>query len=147
MLVKALSLGARDWFDLVVASIALGVGRLRIKTSNRARLLRSETRIESPRNGVDQRVERVRVAVARANGRLPWHTDCLVQALAARDWLRLLGIDTSLCIGVPKESRDQFEAHAWLMHGENVITGGDISAYVPILDLRTRIELDRSHKI
>ncbi len=143
---KALRLRPRDWLDLAAASVALGVARLRI-ASHRARVFRSEEGKSSPVMDVDQRIERVRVAIIRASGRLPWRTDCLVQALAARDWLHRLGVDTSLCIGIPEDSSGQFEAHAWLMHGKSVITGGDIRSYIPLLNSGTGIELNRSRKI
>ena len=145
-LTKALSLGPREWIDLAVASLALGVARLRI-AFNRARLFPLNAAISSGRKNRDEHVERVRVAIVRASSRLPWRSDCLVQALAARSWLHRLGVETSLCIGVPEEQRERFEAHAWLMHGKTVITGGDISAYIPLLDSGTGIKLNESSKI
>ena len=145
-LTRALGLGPREWIDLVVASLALGVARLRI-AFNRVRLIPVNAAVGSGGNDGDEHVKRVRVAIVRASGRLPWRTDCLVQALAARAWLHRLGVETSLSIGVPEERRGRFEAHAWLMHGESVITGGDISAYIPLLDSGAGIKLNESSKI
>jgi hypothetical protein len=88
----------------------------------------------------------VRVAIARTSHRLPWRADCLVQALAARHWLRRLGVETSLCIGVPVRANDRFEAHAWLMHGDEMVTGGDIKDHRPLLDPALRTELGRARK-
>jgi hypothetical protein len=88
----------------------------------------------------------VRLAIARASHRLPWRADCLVQAIAAQHWLRRLGVETSLRIGVPGKARDPFEAHAWLMHGDEVITGGDIRDYAPLLDPMSQIEASRPRK-
>jgi hypothetical protein len=134
VLARALGLRRRDWRDLAIATFELGLARVRIATSDRAVLLQPSTMAGTASSGADERVERVRLAVARASHRLPWRADCLVQALAARRWLRRLGVDTSLCIGVPDGKRGQFEAHAWLTHGDKVITGGDISSYIPILE-------------
>ena len=80
------------------------------------------------------RIERVRLSIARASCRVPWRADCLVQAVAARHWLRRLGVETTLHIGIPSEARGRFEAHAWLMHGDNVITGGEIRDYTPLMN-------------
>lgn len=143
---KAFGLSPRDWLDLAVASIELGVARVRIVTSDRAALVRPANTASPVTNEVDTRVERVGVAIARASHRLPWRADCLVQAIAARRWLRRLGVETSLCIGVPDGVQGPFEAHAWLMHGERVITGGNISSYIPMLNSTTRIDSDESRR-
>ena len=140
----ARKLGTRDWLDLGVAIVELGAARLHIATSGRAGLLQPSTTAAEGRSAADGRVERVRVAIARASHRVPWRADCLVQAVAARHWLERLGVATSLRVGVPAGRRDEFEAHAWLMHGDKVITGGDVSDYIPLLD-STAAERRRSH--
>lgn len=132
MLIRAIALSPRDWLDFAVASAELALARVRLPKSNHTGLLQSpalEARCPDPTNA---RVDRVRIAIARASSRLPWRTDCLVQALAAHHWLRRLGVETSLSIGVPRNAQGRFEAHAWLTHGDVVITGGDISRYVPL---------------
>ncbi len=43
------------------------------------------------------------------------------------------GIATRLTLGVPKDKRANFEAHAWLTAGDRVVTGGDVSGYVPLV--------------
>jgi len=77
-------------------------------------------------------VERVAFAIPRVAARLPWRADCLVQALAARRWLGRNGVATTLGLGVHKDMPDTFEAHAWLKAGDRIVTGGDISGYVPL---------------
>jgi hypothetical protein len=62
---------------------------------------------------------------------MPWRADCIIQALAAERWLRRRGIPSALFFGVPKEPRKEFVAHAWLKAGERVVTGGDITGFVP----------------
>ena len=132
MLIRAIALSPLDWFDFAVASTELALARVRLLMSNHTALLQPPAFEARCTDRADVRVERVRIAIARASSRLPWRTDCLVQALAAQHWLRRLGVETSLSIGVPRNTEGQFEAHAWLTHRDVVITGGDISRYVPL---------------
>jgi len=73
-------------------------------------------------------VERVAYAVPIMGLRVPWRSDCVVQALAARRWLARGKIASSICIGVRKDEHG-FQAHAWLRVGDRIVTGGDISSY------------------
>jgi len=77
-------------------------------------------------------VERVAFVIPRVAARLPWRADCLVQALAARRWLARHGVTTTLTLGVPRDKPADFEAHAWLTAGDRIVTGGDVSGYVPL---------------
>lgn len=56
---------------------------------------------------------------------------CLVKALAG--WLLLseYGFDSEIKIGVSR--REEFEAHAWLEHENEVILGASEVNYIPIL--------------
>ena len=130
---RALQLKPSDWLDLAVASLELGLARLSLGQAAKTDLLRSRPGrdVVDPRIA-ERRAERVRLAIARSSHRLPWRSDCLVQALAARRWLARLGVSTELAIGVPDAEQDRFEAHAWLTHEGRVITGGDISRRVPL---------------
>ncbi len=76
---------------------------------------------------------RVAWAIPRVAARVPWRSDCLVQATAAQRWLSRKGVPTDLHIGVRKDRAIGFEAHAWLCHNEQIITGGDISGFVPLV--------------
>ena len=77
-------------------------------------------------------IERIAYVIPRVAARLPWRTDCLVQAIAAKRWLARSGIVSRLHFGVPREKQPEFEAHAWLTVGERIVTGGDIDVYVPL---------------
>lgn len=77
-------------------------------------------------------IKRVAYVIPRLAARVPWRADCLVQAMAAERWLAREGIATRLTLGVPKDKKPDFEAHAWLTVGDVVVTGGDISGYVPL---------------
>lgn len=73
---------------------------------------------------------RVGWAVAAAARRVPWRSECLEQAVAAKVMLRRRGIDSTLYLGV---ARDPFEAHAWLRVGTLHVTGGqDVARYAVV---------------
>ena len=76
---------------------------------------------------------RIAFVIPKLSDRLPWRSDCMVQAIAAQNWLSSYGVYGEIQIGVENPAEGDFGAHAWLMHGESVVTGGDISRYAPIL--------------
>jgi len=128
--------GPRVWRDVAIAvwELALANAAFRNTPPDRLPLL--------PREGVLNKramltpheqalVERVAYAVPIMGLRVPWRSDCVVQALAARRWLARGGIDSDLCIGVRNDDKG-FEAHAWLKVGERIVTGGDISPYAEL---------------
>jgi hypothetical protein len=80
---------------------------------------------------------RVASAIPRMADRVPWRADCLVQASAAQRWLHRKRIPTQLYIVVRKDRPAGFEAHAWLCHGTQIVTGGDILGFA---SLRARSE-------
>ena len=117
--------------DAFRAAVELGLARLRLD--------RHQATTEGPDLPVATLdpsqvaiVDRVAFAIPRVAARLPWRADCLVQALAAQRWLARQGVATRLTLGVPKDKRPQFEAHAWLSAGDRIVTGGNISGYVPL---------------
>jgi len=135
---KAVRLDRTIWLDLLRAVIELALARVRLGSRQARDLLGSNSLANHPspqpldRNRASL-VERVAFAIPRAGHRLPWRADCLVQALAAQHWLGHHGVDSQLLVGVRKPSPAEFEAHAWLKVGERVVTGGDISGYVPLV--------------
>lgn len=80
-----------------------------------------------------QLVRRIAFVMPRIAGRLPFRADCLVQALAAQEWLASAGIASRIAIGVELPEGQPFGAHAWLVHGDCVVTGGEIAQYSPLL--------------
>ncbi|QWE11338.1 lasso peptide biosynthesis B2 protein [Polynucleobacter sp. es-EL-1] len=58
---------------------------------------------------------------------IPWDATCLIQALACQVWLIQHRLPATVFLGVSKDS-DQpvanFQAHAWVLCGQNVIVGG-----------------------
>ena len=62
-------------------------------------------------------------AIAAAAARVPWRSDCLLQAMAASMWLDRTQITYKLNIGVRKNAAGELEAHAWLTSGTITVTG------------------------
>ena len=72
-------------------------------------------------------------AVEGAAARLPWHSTCLVRAIAGRWMLRRRGIDSTLVVGV-RRTDDGLQAHAWLVTTDGVVCGGrDAAGFDPIV--------------
>lgn len=134
---KALRLGPRGWCDLARATLELALASRQLGTHSASDLI-SRAREVWPAAASGplslrqrQMVARVAFAIPRTGDRVPWRADCLVQALAARHWLARYGIVSALCIGVRNEA--EFAAHAWLKVGQDVVTGGDISSFAPLI--------------
>jgi hypothetical protein len=87
----------------------------------------------APPKRADVFAARVAWAIPRMARLVPWRSDCLVQATAAQRWLGQKGVPTHLHIGVRKDRTIGFEAHAWLCHGAKIVTGGDVSGFVPMV--------------
>lgn len=77
--------------------------------------------------------DRIGFIIARLSKRLPWRSDCMVQAIAAQDWLARLGMASEIRIGVERPADGPFAAHAWLVRQERIITGGEIDRYSLLL--------------
>ena len=117
----------RAVWELALARRALG------QQSARDLLDRAQAPLVCSREPDPALPARVAWAVPRVAARLPWRADCLVQAMAARRWLARAGIATELWIGTRTDRAPGFEAHAWLCLDGAVITGGDISGFVPLV--------------
>lgn len=53
----------------------------------------------------------------------PWESKCLVRAFTAQIILLMLGIPSTLYLGLAKDDSKQLFAHAWLRCGSLTITG------------------------
>lgn len=63
---------------------------------------------------------------------------CLTQALVLRFLLARTGETCSIRIGVTQEPGAAFEAHAWVLHGNDVLIGGvteKLERFTPLADL------------
>lgn len=119
----------RHWLDLLTAAIELARARLLL---GEAVPIRSLARQPLPDGAASARAERVRLAIARVSPRVPWKSDCLVQARAAQHWLDRLGIPSRLSIGAPLAAAQDWKAHAWLDCGSLRVTGGTAEGYVSL---------------
>lgn len=108
--------------DLLRAAVELAIARVR----------KADGAAVTFDGGSADLVERVAYAIPRVAVRVPWRADCLVQAIAARRWLASSGIASTIHYGVPRHKAERFEAHAWLTVGERLVTGGDISGFLPL---------------
>lgn len=137
---RAAGLGWIGWGDILRAIVELAIARVRLGTRDTRELLRrAQARnrpvpMSTPNPNPDALVDRVSFAIPRAGRRVPWRADCLVQALAAQHWLRRRGVMTTLVIGVRKPKPADFEAHAWLMAADRIVTGGQVGGYHPIFE-------------
>jgi hypothetical protein len=77
--------------------------------------------------------DRAAFFIPRMAKRVPWRSDCLVQALAGQAWLAAGGIASEIRVGVGKPDAHLFEAHAWLIAGGHVLLGGDVTRYHPVI--------------
>ena len=123
---RLLAIDGRSRRDLAWAAIELAVARFRIRrvTAHELWAMRGDLAPDA-----SPLIDRVAFAIPRVAARLPWRSDCLVQALAARRWLTRGGIATSLVLGVEKGEPASFAAHAWLLAGDRIVTGGDIGGF------------------
>lgn len=71
--------------------------------------------------------------IPRLAPRVPWRSDCLVQAMAGQRMLARRGIAGEIAVGTTKNAAGEFEAHAWLNAGGQTILGGDVSRFEPLL--------------
>jgi len=71
--------------------------------------------------------------IPRAAHRMPFRADCMVQALAAQNWLAARGIGSAIVIGAERPEDKPFAAHAWLTCGQRVVTGGEIGRYTELI--------------
>ena len=76
---------------------------------------------------------RIAYVLPRISDRLPWRSDCLVQAIAGQNWLAAYHAASEIQIGVEHPDDGDFGAHAWLLHEGSIVTGGDIEKYDLIL--------------
>ena len=76
----------------------------------------------------------VQRALLRAARRLPWHSSCLVCALAGRMMLGRRHLPSVLQLGARNSSPTELAAHAWLRCGEIDVVGSETaSLYTPIV--------------
>ena len=129
-LVRLAKLTWRDLLFLGIAAHELALARLRHREPIDVIFRKLQT-IPEEISGSRQpapikltELQRISWAIAAAAKRVPWRSDCLLQAMAAHRWLRRKGIQAEVFVGVRKNEQGHLIAHAWSRHGELTITGG-----------------------
>ena len=86
-----------------------------------------------PNSAATHEIAQIRQAIDRATASVP-RTTCLTRGLAAAVLLRFTGLPYRLAIGVRKGTEGAFSAHAWVLSGENIVTGNlpDLPSYTPL---------------
>jgi hypothetical protein len=129
----AAQLDRRAKADLIRATIELFIARIRLRSTEISEILATQPVIPEASDRIpcqpSDLIDRVAFAIPRSASRVPFRSDCVVQALAAQRWLARFGIPARLTFGVLPHRTGDFEAHAWLEAGGRVVTGGDISGY------------------
>ena len=81
--------------------------------------------------------EEIAAVVGRVARFVPGAT-CLTQAAAAHYLLALYGHQSLIRVGVKPDTDNRFTAHAWLLHNDSIILGGNenmLAGYKVLTDL------------
>jgi hypothetical protein len=68
---------------------------------------------------------RIARAIERASRVTPWVSNCLPQAITAKQMLQKRGLRSTLYLGLARASAEKVSAHAWLRCGQFFVTGGN----------------------
>jgi hypothetical protein len=140
---RAARLTKSDWRYLRIATLELLAARILLATVAAEKILGG---LRAPLSGpprqekVDIDVERLSWAISVAAQTVPWRSDCLTKTIAADRWLRRHHLQPDFYLGVTKDKKGVFAAHAWLRYGDITVTGGKHDQYSKLIepqDLRT----------
>lgn len=81
----------------------------------------------------DRLCEEMAFAIAGMARRVPWRSDCLVQAVAGQNWLMSKRVASEIVVGTARGPGSRLDAHAWLARGGKVLLGGDIERFETLL--------------
>jgi Transglutaminase-like superfamily len=137
---RALQLTLSDWRYLMIASVELLAARFRLATVATDKILQE---FHAPLSPLYQEkrsrfakvdVQRLSWAIVAAAQRVPWRSDCLIQAIAADRWLRRHQLRPDFYLGVAKDKHGTFAAHAWLCYGDLIVTGNRFSQFSALME-------------
>jgi hypothetical protein len=122
-----------DLIRLMTCVACLGVARLVIRVVPFVRLqswLGTPGLAGEPTPDLDAsaiaHARRISQTLRRAAARTPWASNCYSQALTARFQLGIAGIPHTVSFGLRRNEHDALEAHAWVVAGDVVVTGGGV---------------------
>lgn len=132
-------LGLWDYLVFLWALITLPLVAMLLKRRGfrkTERVLARFSRDSTPSPSDAQRVRRVARMVSVAAVRGPFNAQCLEQAIALWWMLGLLGVVSTIRLGIYK-LEDKVEAHAWVIHEDDIVIGQrqELDAYTPLLDV------------
>src|SRR6476646_6345518 len=100
-------LSLQDWRYLAMAVKELLIARIRHASQPVGKIL-NDLQEERPQPDCDTRAEvdlaRLSWAISAAAARVPWRSDCLLQAMAANRCLRRYGVQPKFFVGVQKDA-------------------------------------------
>ncbi|MFA7595152.1 MAG: lasso peptide biosynthesis B2 protein [Novosphingobium sp.] len=113
-----------------------------------ARVLLSLKGFGDPREGCAATAREAQAPTALAR-RIAWSVDqaarfvlrptCLVRAMAGQRMLALKGHGSEIHVGVRKTANKPFDAHAWLISGDEIVLGGtqtELAEFSPLIGAR-----------
>jgi len=115
------------------AMAALARARVTLLFMSFERIRKSLERVRCEDVGPFAEAERVCRAVEMASQKLPFTGNCLVKATAGMLLLRRMRLPGELRIGVAREDRRGFEAHAWIeCEGRALIGAEERERFTPL---------------
>jgi hypothetical protein len=143
---RAAQFSRSEWRYLTIAILELLAARFLFTTVATEKILfglqaplsAPPRQSKSPWAKID--VERLSWAIAVAAQHVPWRSDCLIKTIAADRWLRRYHLQPDFYLGVAKDEKGVFAAHAWLRYGDLTVTGGRYDQYAKLIepqDLKT----------
>ena len=131
---RAAGLSLQDWRHLAIAVKELLIARIRHASQPVGKILHDLERLQSSDTRGEVDLARLSWAIGAAAAKVPWRSDCLLQAVAADRWLRRCGMQPKFFVGVQKEAGGQLEAHAWLRCGDVVVTGAHSRNFTTLME-------------
>ena len=136
---RAAQLTRLDWRYLTIAALELLAARIQLSAvatekivhELQAPLAAPPRQSKSPLARID--VERLSWAIAVAAQHVPWRSDCFIKTIAADRWLRRHHLQPDFYLGVTKDEKGVFAAHAWLRYGDFTVTGGKYDQYSKLI--------------
>lgn len=143
LIIKYLSFSRRERMAVIEAGLCLACARLLLLVPFRwiaPFLGRAQPAAAAARPievlPAKQRAEAlaIRRALLRVSRHLPWHSSCLVSAIAGRMMLSRRRMRSVLLLGARSDAATQLAAHAWLQCGEVDVIGAEVAPeYAPIV--------------
>ncbi len=117
----ALALFIEAWVRLGLARFAIKRGTFRNLHTPWGVPMYETFRAPHPDRATAIRISR---AIERASRVTPWVSNCLPQAMTAKQMLQKRGLRSTLYLGLATDKNGKILAHAWLRCGAFYVTGG-----------------------